>query len=403
MADYVYGPGRTHLFVPGPVNIPDPVIRAMNRQNEDYRSPAVPALTKVLLEDVKKIFKTTTGTPFMIPTTGTGAWESALTNTLSPGDRVVSFLIGQFSLLWIDQQRRLGFDVDAVESEWGQGADLAALERRLREDAPRHAIKAVAIVHNETATGVTNDLAAVRALLDKHAHPALLLVDGVSSICALDFRMDEWGVDVALTGSQKALSMPTGMGIVCASPRALEASKTARSVRVFFDWKDYLRFYDMGTYWPYTPSIQLLYGLRTALDLIFEEGLDNVVRRHNRLGTATRLAVEAWGLSNCCQKEEWFSDTVTAAVVPPNIDSAEVVRHAWKRYNLSLGLGLNKVAGKVFRIGHLGNLNELQLLGCLSGVEMVLKDVGYPVKLGSGVAAAAAYLSNSTPLIPSRI
>lgn len=403
MADYVYGPGRTHLFVPGPVNIPDPVIRAMNRQNEDYRSPAVPALTKVLLEDVKKIFKTTTGTPFMIPTTGTGAWESALTNTLSPGDRVVSFLIGQFSLLWIDQQRRLGFDVDAVESEWGQGADLAALERRLRDDAPRHAIKAVAIVHNETATGVTNDLAAVRALLDKHAHPALLLVDGVSSICALDFRMDEWGVDVALTGSQKALSMPTGMGIVCASPRALEASKTARSVRVFFDWKDYLRFYDMGTYWPYTPSIQLLYGLRTALDLIFEEGLDNVVRRHNRLGTATRLAVEAWGLSNCCQKEEWFSDTVTAVVVPPNIDSAEIVRHAWKRYNLSLGLGLNKVAGKVFRIGHLGNLNELQLLGCLSGVEMVLKDVGYPVKLGSGVAAAAAYLSNSTPLIPSRI
>lgn len=359
MADYVYGPGRTHLFVPGPVNIPDPVIRAMNRQNEDYRSPAVPALTKVLLEDVKKIFKTTTGTPFMIPTTGTGAWESALTNTLSPGDRVVSFLIGQFSLLWIDQQRRLGFDVDAVESEWGQGADLAALERRLRDDAPRHAIKAVAIVHNETATGVTNDLAAVRALLDKHAHPALLLVDGVSSICALDFRMDEWGVDVALTGSQKALSMPTGMGIVCASPRALEASKTARSVRVFFDWKDYLRFYDMGTYWPYTPSIQLLYGLRTALDLIFEEGLDNVVRRHNRLGTATRLAVEAWGLSNCCQKEEWFSDTVTAVVVPPNIDSAEVVRHAWKRYNLSLGLGLNKVAGKVFRIGHLGNLNEV--------------------------------------------
>lgn len=425
MADYVYGPRRTHLFVPGPVNIPDPVIRAMNRQNEDYRSPAVPALTKVLLEDVKKIFKTTTGTPFMIPTTGTSAWESALTNTLSPGDRVVSFLIGQFSLLWIDQQRRLGFDVDAVESEWGQGADLAALERRLRDDAPRHAIKAVAIVHNETATGVTNDLAAVRALLDKHAHPALLLVDGVSSICALDFRMDEWGVDVALTGSQKALSMPTGMGIVCASPRALEASKTARSVRVFFDWKDYLRFYDMGTYWPYTPSIQLLYGLRTALDLIFEEGLDNVVRRHNRLGTATRLAVEAWGLSNCCQKEEWFSDTVTAVVVPPNIDSAEVVRHAWKRYNLSLGLGLNKVAGKVFRIGHLGNLNEvvhcrlyldapkhyflllllcqLQLLGCLSGVEMVLKDVGYPVKLGSGVAAAAAYLSNSTPLIPSRI
>jgi alanine-glyoxylate transaminase/serine-glyoxylate transaminase/serine-pyruvate transaminase len=287
MADYVYGPGRNHLFVPGPVNIPDPVIRAMNRQNEDYRSPAIPALTKILLEDVKKIFKTTMGTPFLIPTTGTGAWESALTNTLSPGDRIVSFLIGQFSLLWIDQQQRLGFNVDVVESDWGHGADLAALERKLRMDT-RHTIKAVAIVHNETATGVTNDLAAVRRLLDAYAHPALLLVDGVSSICALDFRMDEWGVDVALTGSQKALSMPTGMGIVCASPKALEASKTARSVRVFFDWKDFLKFYEMGTYWPYTPSIQLLYGLRTALDLIFEEGLDNVIKRHNRLGTATR-------------------------------------------------------------------------------------------------------------------
>nr|CAB3483409.1 unnamed protein product [Digitaria exilis] len=371
MADYVYGPGRTHLFVPGPVNIPDQVIRAMNRQNEDYRSPAVPALTKLLLEDVKKIFKTTTGTPFMIPTTGTGAWESALTNTLSPGDRVVSFLIGQFSLLWIDQQQRLGFDVDVVESEWGRGADLDALEAKLRADT-LHTIKAIAIVHNETATGVTNNLAT-------------------------------WGVDVALTGSQKALSLPTGLGILCASPKALEASKTAKSVRVFFDWKDYLKSYKIGNYWPYTPSIQLLYGLRTALDLIFEEGLENVIKRHTRLATATRLAVEAWGLKNCCQKEEWFSDTVTAVVVPPYIDSNDIVKHAWKRYNLSLGLGLNKVAGKVFRIGHLGNLNELQLMGCLSGVEMVLKDVGYPVKLGSGVAAAAAYLSNFTPLIPSRI
>lgn len=228
---------------------------------------------------------------------------------------------------------------------------------------------------------------------DHYQHPALFLVDGVSSICALDFRMDEWGIDVALTGSQKALSLPTGMGIVCASPKALEASKTAKSVRVFFDWNDYLKFYKLGTYWPYTPSIQLLYGLRAALDLIFEEGLDNVIARHGRLAKATRylsipshvyvfhyllifmfewiilvflywkwrLAVEAWGLKNCTQKEEWFSDTVTAVVVPSNIDSSEIVRRAWKRYNLSLGLGLNKVAGKVFRIGHLGNLNEVSL------------------------------------------
>ncbi|WOL17199.1 serine--glyoxylate aminotransferase [Canna indica] len=400
--DFVYGPGKNHLFVPGPVNIPEPVIRAMNRNNEDYRSPAVPALTKTLLEDVKKIFKTTSGTPFIIPTTGTGAWESALTNTLSPGDRIVSFLIGQFSLLWIDQQQRLNFNVDVIESDWGQGANLEILASKLQSDWS-HTIKAVCIVHNETATGVTNNLAAVRKLLDEYGHPALLLVDGVSSICALDFRMDEWGVDVALTGSQKALSMPTGMGIVCASPKALEASKLAKSVRVFFDWNDYLKFYKMGTYWPYTPSIQLLYGLRAALDLIFEEGLDNVIARHNRLGKATRLAVEAWGLKNCTQKEECFSDTVTAVVVPSYINSADIVKRAWTRYNLSLGLGLNKVAGKVFRIGHLGNLNELQLLGCLSGVEMVLRDVGYPVKLGSGVAAAAAYLQNSTPMIPSRI
>ncbi|KAK4275679.1 hypothetical protein QN277_018719 [Acacia crassicarpa] len=400
--DYVYGPGKNHLFVPGPVNIPDQVIRAMNRNNEDYRSPAIPALTKNLLEDVKKIFKTTTGTPFLFPTTGTGAWESALTNTLSPGDRIVSFLIGQFSLLWIDQQQRLNFNVDVVESEWGRGADLDVLESKIASDRS-HSIKAICIVHNETATGVTNNMAKVRQILDEYRHPALFLVDGVSSICALDFRMDEWGVDVALTGSQKALSLPTGIGIVCASPKALEAAKSSRSVRVFFDWADYLKYYKLGTCWPYTPSIHLLYGLRAALDLIFEEGLENVLERHKRLGKATRLAVEAWGLKNCTQKEEWYSDTVTAILVPPHIDSAEVVRRGWKRYNLSLGLGLNKVAGKAFRIGHLGHLNELQLLGCLAGVEMILRDVGYPVELGSGVAAASAYLRNVTPMIPSRI
>ncbi|GAY42251.1 hypothetical protein CUMW_065350 [Citrus unshiu] len=383
--DYMYAPGKNHLFVPGPVHIPDQVIRAMNRNNEDYRSPAVPALTKILLEDVKKIFKTTSGTPFLIPTTGTGAWESALTNTLSPGDRIISFLIGQFSLLWIDQQQRLNFNVDVVESDWGEGAKLDVLASKLAADTA-HTIKAICIVHNETATGVTNNLSKVRKLLDEYRHPALFLVDGVSSICAIDFRMDEWGIDVALTGSQKALSLPTGMGIVCASPKALEASKTAKSVRVFFDWKDYIKFYNLGTFWPYTPSIQLLYGLRAALDLIFEEGLEN-----------------AWGLKNCTQKEEWFSDTVTAVIVPPHINSSEIVRRAWQRYNLSLGLGLNKVAGKVFRIGHLGHLNELQLLGCLAGVEMILKDVGYPVKLGSGVAAASAYLQNNIPMIPSRI
>lgn len=356
--DNFYGPGKNQLFVPGPTNIPEPVLRAMNRNNEDYRSPAVPALTKYLLEDVKKIFKSTTGTPFLIPTTGTGAWESALTNTLSPRDRIISFEMGQFSLLWIDQMKRLNFDVDVVQCEWGTGVDLGILREKLEADK-EHKVKALCVVHNETATGVTNNLAAIRKVLDDCMHPALYLVDGVSSICAIDFRMDEWRVDVALTGSQKALSMPTGLGIVCASPRALEATKTAKSLRVFFDWNDYLRFYKMGTYWPYTPSIQLLYGLRAALDLLFEEGLDNVLARHTHLGTATRLAVEAWGLKNCTQREEWYSDTVTAVVVPPYINSAEIVKRGWIRYNLSLGLGLNKVAGKVFRIGHLGNLNAV--------------------------------------------
>ncbi|MCO5573655.1 hypothetical protein L7F22_027427 [Adiantum nelumboides] len=400
--EYFPGPGRNHLFVPGPVNVPEQILRAMNRNNEDYRSPAMPTLSKSVIEDIKRIFKTSSATSFIIPTTGTGAWESALTNTLSPRDKILTFRLGQFSLLWVDQMQRLNFDVDVVDVDWGAGIDLGVLRDKLIADS-HHQIKAVCVVHNETATGVTNDLAGIRNVLDRCKHPALFLVDGVSSIGALDFRMDEWGIDVALTGSQKALSLPTGLGIICASPRALEASKTAKSLRVFFDWSDYLRFYKMGSYWPYTPSSQLLYGLRASLDLIFEEGLDNVIARHRRYGNATRLAVEAWGLKNCTQRPEWFSDTVTAVMVPSYIDSTQVVRQAWKKYNLSLGLGLNKVAGKVFRIGHLGHLNELQLLGALAGVEMVLKDVGYPVELGSGVAAASAYLMQTTPLITSRM
>ncbi|CAM6111634.1 unnamed protein product [Calypogeia fissa] len=402
MADYFPAPGRNHVFVPGPVNIPEPVLRAMNRNNEDHRSPAFPKLSKSVIDDVKQIFKSRLGTTFIFPTTGTGAWESALTNTLSPGDKVISFRLGQFSLLWIDQQQRLGFDVDVVDIEWGAGVELDMLKAKLMADRS-HSVKAVAVVHNETSTGVTNDIAGIRKVLDEAGHPALLLVDGVSSIGAIDFRMDEWRVDVALTGSQKALSLPTGLGIVCASPKALEATKTAKSTRVFFDWADYIKFYAAGTYWPYTPSIQLLYGLRAALDLLFQEGLDNVILRHNRLAEATRQAVKAWGLTIATKKPIWHSDTVTAVMVPSHIDSAKIVKLAWLKYNLSLGVGLNKVAGKVFRIGHLGSLNELQLMGALAGVEMVLIECGVDVKLGSGVAAAAAHFLKSTPLIASRI
>ncbi|CAM6108633.1 unnamed protein product [Calypogeia fissa] len=402
MADYFPAPGRNHVFVPGPVNIPEPVMRAMNRNNEDHRSPAFPKLSKSVIDDVKQIFKSRLGTTFIFPTTGTGAWESALTNTLSPGDKIISFRLGQFSLLWIDQQQRLGFDVDVVDIEWGAGVELDMLKAKLMEDRS-HSVKAVAVVHNETSTGVTNDIAGIRKVLDEARHPALLLVDGVSSIGAIDFRMDEWRVDVALTGSQKALSLPTGLGIVCASPKALEAAKTAKSTRVFFDWADYIKFYAAGTYWPYTPSIQLLYGLRAALDLLFQEGLDNVILRHNRLAEGTRQAVKAWGLTIATKKPMWHSDTVTAVMVPSHIDSAKIVKLAWLKYNLSLGVGLNKVAGKVFRIGHLGSLNELQLLGALAGVEMVLIECGVDLKLGSGVAAASAHFLKSTPLIASRI
>eukprot|EP00475_Leptophrys_vorax_P027245 TRINITY_DN38843_c0_g1_i1.p1 TRINITY_DN38843_c0_g1~~TRINITY_DN38843_c0_g1_i1.p1 ORF type:complete len:431 (-),score=37.53 TRINITY_DN38843_c0_g1_i1:178-1389(-) len=399
--EYVPGPGRNHLFVPGPTNVPEQVQRAMLRGNEDHRSPAFPILSKSVIEDAKKLFGSTEGTCFIFPATGTGAWESALTNTLSPGDGIISFRLGQFSLLWIDQMQRLKFDVDVVDCEWGAGADLGILRQKLRADYAGK-VKAVCVVHNETATGVTNDIGKVRQVLDECNHKALLLVDGVSSIGAIPFYQDKWRVDVALTGSQKALSMPTGLGIVCARPRALEAAKHSKSTRVFFDWGDYLKSYQSGTYWPYTPSSQMLYGLRASLDLLFDEGLENVFARHARLGEGTRRAVAAWGLQLCTKSPEWKSDTVTTILVPPHINSNDIVRTAWKKYNLSLGLGLNKINGKAFRIGHLGQMNEVALLGAIAGVEMTLRDVGYPVVLGSGVAAAAAYFQQTTPQIPSR-
>ncbi|KAL2629951.1 hypothetical protein R1flu_014637 [Riccia fluitans] len=402
MAEYFPGPGRNHLFVPGPTNIPERVMQAMSRQNEDHRSPAFPVFSKGLVEDTKRIFKSTKGTCFIIPTTGSGGWECALTNTLSPGDKILTYRLGQFSALWIDRMRRLNFQPDVVELQWGTGVDLQQFRLKLATDRT-HLYKAVCVVHNETSTAVTNDIAGMRRVMDTLGHPALLLVDAVSSIGGLDFRMDEWGVDVALTGSQKALSMPCGLGIVCASPKAIEASKSAKSLRCFFDWADYLKSYKSGAWWPYTPAIQLLYGLRAALDMIFEEGLDNVIARHRRLGEATRLAVKAWGLKLCTTNPAWYSDTVTSVMVPPHVDSGKVVKLAWKKYNLSLGIGLGDLAGKAFRIGHIGHLNELQLLGALAGVELVLNEVGVQVPVGSGVVAAGSHLSKSTPLIVSRL
>lgn len=378
--------GRNHLFVPGPTNIPDRILRSMVVSSEDHRSPRFPDLPRELFRGLKRLFKTDAGEVFIFPSSGTGAWESALSNTLSPGDKVLAPQFGQFSHLWIDMMQRLGLDVQVLNVEWGEGAPIAEIEKALRADAA-HTIKGVMIVHNETATGVTSDVAAVRRAMDVAGHPAMLYVDTVSSLGSLDFRFDEWRVDLAITGSQKGLMLPAGLGIVSASPRALLAGREAKLRRVFFDFGD-MQKANAGGYFPYTPALPLLYGLRESLTMLFEEGLDNVFARHERLAAGTRAAVAAWGLSLCAKKPKWHSNTVSAIVVPAGFDAAKVIATAYHRYNLSLGAGLSKVAGKVFRIGHIGDLNELMLLGAIAGVEMAMADVGIPVRLGSGVAAA---------------
>ena len=391
-------PGRPFLFVPGPTNVPERILRAMDRAMEDHRSSAFPELTTGLFRDLKRVFQTTAGQPFLFPATGTGGWEAALVNTRSPGDRLLAPRYGQFGHLWIELAQRHGLRVDILDGEWGEGAPAERIAEILAADR-QHDIKGVLIVHNETATGVTSDVAAVRRALDAAQHPALLYVDGVSSIGSLDFRMDEWQVDLAITGSQKGLMLPAGLGIVCASPKALAARAQAQCPRAFFDFGDMLKANASG-YFPYTPSIPLLYGLRESLALIFEEGLDAIFARHRRLAEGVRAAVRAWGLKLCAKAPHWYSDTVSAILVPEGASAADVVDVAFRRYHLALGAGLGRLAGKLFRIGHLGDLNELMLLGALAGAEMALRDVGIKVTLGAGVAAAAEhYRSTAAPLV----
>ncbi len=389
--------GRNFLFVPGPTNVPDRVLRAMHRAMEDHRSSAFPALASGVLQDVKQVFRSTAGQAFIFPATGTGGWEAALSNTLSPGDRVLASRYGQFSHLWIDLAQRIGLRVDILDVEWGEGAPLDRIEEALTADKA-HEIKGVLVVHNETATGVTSDVPGVRRVMDRAKHPALLYVDGVSSIGSIDFRMDEWGVDLAVTGSQKGLMLPAGLGIVCASPKALARREQAKCARVFFDFGDMIKANATG-YFPYTPSLPLLYGLRESIDLLMEEGLDNVFARHHRLAEGVRAAVKAWGLELCARAPKWHSDTVSAIMVPSGFNGADVIDVAFRRYDLALGAGLARMAGKLFRIGHLGDLNELMLLGALAGSEMAMRDVGIKVTPGSGVAAAAEYYrSTAKPL-----
>jgi alanine-glyoxylate transaminase / serine-glyoxylate transaminase / serine-pyruvate transaminase len=378
--------GRNFLFVPGPTNVPDRIQRSMMVAMEDHRSPRFPELARGLFPKLKALLRCDEGEVFIFPTTGTGAWEASLCNTLSPGDRVLAPRFGQFSHLWIDMMQRLGLEVEVLECEWGAGAPEDRIEQALRRDGG-HRIKGVMVVHNETATGVTSDVAAVRRAIDAAGHPALLFVDSVSGAGSIDLRFTEWGIDLAVTGSQKGLMMPAGMGIVCASPKAIEASKHAQLRRVFFDFDD-MRRANADGYFPYTPSVPLLYGLRESLAMLFEEGLDNVFARHARLAAGVRSAVHAWGLGICCREARWYSDTVTAIVVPPQHDARRVIDIAARRYDLALGAGLSKLSGRVFRIGHLGDLNELMLLGALAGVEMAMADAGIDVVPGSGVAAA---------------
>ena len=382
-------PGTTALFIPGPTNVPHAIRQAIDVAMEDQRAPDLPDFTLPLFADLRQIFKTDRGQVFLFPSSGTGGWEAAITNTLSPGDKVLAAVFGQFSHLWVDLCQRHGIEVDAVEVEWGEGVPVDIFAERLAADTD-HEIKAVLVCHNETATGVTSDVAGVRAALDAAVHPAMLFVDGVSSIASIDFRMDEWGVDVAVSGSQKGFMLPAGLAILCASDKALEARKTARCPRCYFDFEDMIRTNCDG-FFPYTPPMSLIRGLRASVDMLLGEGLDNVFARHHRLAEGVRRAVDAWGLALCAKDPKWYSDTVSAICVPDGFDGNAVAKLAYLRYGLSLGLGLSKVAGKLFRIGHLGDLNELMVLSGLAGAEMAMRDLGIEVAAGSGVAAAQEY------------
>ncbi|MFW5443715.1 MAG: aminotransferase class V-fold PLP-dependent enzyme [Methylococcaceae bacterium] len=380
--------GRNHLFIPGPTNTPHEVLSAMHVPMEDHRSPIFPKLLKPVLEDLKKIFRTETGQAFIFPATGTAGWEVAITNTLNPGDKVLIYRFGQFSHLWMNMAERLGLDVEIHEVEWGKGIPLDHLENRLKDDTG-HEIKAILATHNETSTGVTSDIGGVRKAMDASNHPALLFVDGVSSIASIEFRMDDWGVDGAISGSQKGFMLPAGLAVLAFSQKAIKLTETATFPRCFLDLKDQMAQNALG-YTPYTAATPMIYGLRKSIELLLEEGIDNVYARHFRLAEGVRRAIAAWGLKLCAQPG-FESDTVSAIVVPEGKDAKDVISTAFTKYNISLGAGLTEVAGKVFRIGHIGDMNDVSLLGAIAGVEMAMLDNGFDITPGSGVAAAIEY------------
>ena len=377
-------PGRHFLQIPGPSPLPERVISAMSQQIIDHRGPQFQSLAKRLLSGIKSIFKTT-GPVIIYPASGTGAWEAALVNTLSPGDRVLMVETGQFAHLWKVMAVKLGLVPEVIDTDWRSGVDAAEIERRLKADRGG-AIKAVCVVHNETSTGCRSWIDEVRKAIDAAGHEALLMVDTVSSLASMDYRHDEWGVDVTVSGSQKGLMLPPGLSFTAVSAKALEAAKSSRLPRAFFSWSEMLSSNANG-FFPFTPATGLLYGLGEAIDILHEEGLENVFARHERLAAATRAAVEAWGLEILCRDPRSYSPVVTTVLMPEGHDADAFRALVLERFDMSLGTGLNKLAGKVFRIGHLGDTNELTILGALTGVEMGLELAGIPHRKG-GVAAA---------------
>lgn len=384
--------GRHFLQIPGPSNVPDRVLRAIDNPTIDHRGPEFGELGKAVLAGMKKIFQTD-GDVIIYPASGTGAWEAALVNTLSPGDKVLMAETGHFATLWKKLAERLGLQVEFQEGDWRHGADPEQIGRRLAEDTT-HSIKAVCVVHNETATGVVSDVAAVRKAINDAGHPALLMVDTISSLGSVDYRHGEWGVDVTVSGSQKGLMLPPGLSFNAISDKALKASETAKLPRSYWDWQEMLPSNARG-YFPYTPATNLLYGLYEAQEMLFAEGLQNVFARHQRHGEATRRAVRAWGLDILCAKPEQYSPVLTAVVMPEGHSADALRKIVLTHFNMSLGQGLSKVSDKIFRIGHLGDFNDLTLCGTLSGVEMGLAKAGVPHKAG-GVQAALEYLAQTS-------
>jgi alanine-glyoxylate transaminase/serine-glyoxylate transaminase/serine-pyruvate transaminase len=384
-------PGRHFLQIPGPAPVPDRILRAMDRAVVDHRGPEFQKLGLRVLSGIKTIFKTKSHV-FLYPASGTGAWEAALVNAFSPGDKVLMFETGHFATLWKTMAQKLGLKPDFIESDWRGPAEAVVIEEKLRADK-NHEIKAVCVVHNETSTGVVSPIAEIRKAIDAVRHPALFLVDTVSALASVDFRMDEWNVDVTVCGSQKGLMLPPGIGLTAVSEKAMKAAKDSKLPKSFFSWEDMVGPNKNG-FFPYTPATNLLYGLAEAIDMLHEEGLDRVFARHTRHGEAVRRAVRAWGLEVLCKDPRAYSPVLTAILMPSGHDADNFRKVALEHFDISLGAGLGKIAGKVFRIGHLGDTNDLTILGALGGVEMALGLAGVPHKKG-GVQAAMDYLAET--------